>query len=179
MGAIDYLPHYSYDDYTQWEGDWELIDGTAYAMAPAPSVMHQNISLNIAVEFRQKLKECQHCKALMEVDYKIDDHTTLRPDVLVACNISIDANFIDSVPEIIFEVLSPSTKLKDRTLKFQVYQNQGVKYYILVDPKSKMAEIYTLSSKGLYVLSTEVNDENILFEFDACTVDYSFKEIWQ
>ena len=44
---IEDLPHYTYDDYVQWEGRWELINGIPYAMTPAPSVKHQLISQNI------------------------------------------------------------------------------------------------------------------------------------
>ncbi len=179
MGAVDYQPHYSYKDYLQWEGDWELINGTAFAMAPAPSVEHQDISGNILAEMKKKLKQCENCKVLMEVDYKIDEHTTLRPDVLVASKIPANANYIDNIPKIIFEVLSPSTKLKDRTVKFQIYQNQGVRYLVLVDPKSGLAELYTLSSKGVYLLSDELKEENVTFEFDECSIDFDFGAIWE
>jgi len=179
MAAVDYLPHYSYSDYCEWEGAWELIDGTAYAMAPAPSIEHQSISGKIMLELMQNFKNCRRCKALMEVDYKIDEHTTLRPDVLVACNIPANANYIDNIPKIIFEVLSPSTKLKDRTVKFQIYQNQGVNYLVLVDPRSKLAEIYILSSKGAYVLANEVQEETVPFEFDECSIDFDFSAVWE
>ena len=44
MGALDYTEHYTLDDYRLWEGDWELIDGSAYAMSPSPMVTHQSVS---------------------------------------------------------------------------------------------------------------------------------------
>lgn len=50
MGALlkpAYLPHYTYDDYARWEGDWELIEGVPFAMSPAPSIRHQSLSVSI------------------------------------------------------------------------------------------------------------------------------------
>ncbi len=52
MAAIEYLPHYTYEDYKQWEGKWELIGGVAYAIALAPMIEHQIISNNIAWELK-------------------------------------------------------------------------------------------------------------------------------
>ena len=60
----EYLPNYTYDDYKQWEGDWELIYGVPYAMSPAPNITHQEINLNIGYELKSKLKACKNCKAL-------------------------------------------------------------------------------------------------------------------
>ncbi len=64
----EYLPNYTYDDYKQWEGDWELIYGVPYAMSPTPNITHQEINLNIGYELKSKLKACKNCKALPEVD---------------------------------------------------------------------------------------------------------------
>ena len=49
--AIKILPHYTYEDYCQWEGRWELIDGIPYAMSPAPTPHHQRIGANLITEF--------------------------------------------------------------------------------------------------------------------------------
>ena len=43
----EYLPNYNYEDYKHWKGEWELIDGIPYAMAPAPNITHQEINLNL------------------------------------------------------------------------------------------------------------------------------------
>jgi hypothetical protein len=49
------LPNYTYDDYVQWEGNWEIINGIPYAMTPAPSKKHQQLSLEIAIQLKQLL----------------------------------------------------------------------------------------------------------------------------
>ena len=50
--ALSDLPHYTYDDYIQWEGQWELIDGIAYAMVPAPSVEHKILPENSIMHYK-------------------------------------------------------------------------------------------------------------------------------
>ena len=178
MHVID-LPHYTYDNYCSWEGDWELINGIAYAMAPSPTVEHQNISTNILVQLHHLLEGCEACKALIEIDYKISDDTVVRPDVLVACEIRKEAVNVTQTPRIIFEVLSASTKLKDRTVKLHLFAKQKVPYFVLVDPKANLAEVYRLTSRGTYKLEAELVEETFEFEFDACRLLFAFKAIWE
>jgi len=67
MGLLrDDFPHYTYDDYKIWEGNWELIDGIAYTMAPSPIFEYQDISGNIHLE----LKKCK----------KLQSYSCLRLD---------------------------------------------------------------------------------------------------
>ena len=61
-----YLPHYNYDDYKVWEGDWELIGGTAYAMSPAPMKKHQRVSNKISWQLEEMLKDCKNCEAIFD-----------------------------------------------------------------------------------------------------------------
>jgi Uma2 family endonuclease len=174
----EYLPNYTYDDYKEWEGDWELISGVPYAMAPAPNITHQEINLNIGFELKKSLKACKNCKALPEVDWKIDDETVVRPDTLVVCNLENQGSYLSDTPTIIFEVLSPSTKGKDRNFKSLLYAKNGVKYYILVEPAGMFAEVYELKN-GKYRLAGEFKEENYSFELDDnCSFDFSFKEVF-
>ncbi len=94
MGSPDItdLPHYTWDDYLCWEGEWELIDGIAYAMSPAPSILHQSISQKIAAQFESALSSCKACQALLPVDWKIDDDTVVQTDNLIVCG-DITGNF--------------------------------------------------------------------------------------
>jgi hypothetical protein len=71
--------------YKNWEGRWELIRGIPYAMSPAPSIKHQRISNNIAWQLKSLLMNCSECQALLPVDWKIDEKTTVQPDNLVIC----------------------------------------------------------------------------------------------
>ena len=89
----EHLPNYNYKEYKHWEGDWELIDGIPYSMAPAPNIIHQELNLNIGIELKTKLKKCKLCKVLPEVDWKVNDKTVVRPDTLVVCNFVEAATF--------------------------------------------------------------------------------------
>ena len=178
MGAlrIEDLPHYTYDDYKIWEGRWELINGIAYAMAPSPIFEHQNISAEISYELKLKLKECKKCTSILAVDWKISDDTVVCPDNSVVCS-EITTNFIEDIPEIIFEVLSPSTKKVDRNRKYNLFQEQGVKYYILVEPKGNFAEVYKLENE-FYKLKGEFTKETYTFDLDNCKIDFNFRNIF-
>ena len=102
---------YTYDDYKQWEGEWELIDGIPHAMAPAPVISHQLLATEITRIFGNQLEECDKCFVVMEEDYKVDEYTVLKPDVSVICNQMGD--YIIKAPEVIVEVISPSTAKRD------------------------------------------------------------------
>ncbi|HHD81919.1 MAG TPA: Uma2 family endonuclease [Campylobacterales bacterium] len=174
----EYLPNYTYDDYQAWEGDWELIYGVPYAMSPAPNITHQELNLNIGVELKQKLKACKNCKALPEVDWKINDETLVRPDSLVVCDLSTNKAYLSKTPEIIFEVLSPSTKSKDRNFKSLLYAQNDVKYYVLVEPAGMFAEVYELKN-GKYKLQGEFKNESYHFDLEnVCTFEFSFAEVF-
>lgn len=173
----EHLPNYSYKDYKQWEGDWELIEGIPYSMAPAPSITHQELNLNIGIELKSKLKDCKFCKVLPEVDWKVNDETVVRPDTLVVCNLEEKGAFLNKTPLIIFEILSPSTKNKDRNFKSLLYSQENVKYYILVEPAGMFAEVYKLH-KGKYRLEGEFKKETYTFSLDTCKFEFSFEMVF-
>ncbi len=118
------LPRYTYDDYCQWEGDWELIEGVPYAMAPAPVKIHQLLAGYLFAELMDDTDECPDCETLLDTDWKVDSETTVRPDVAVVCN-DQHPKYISKTPEIVFEVISPSTAAKDENLKFRLYAEEG------------------------------------------------------
>ncbi|SHO80607.1 hypothetical protein MNB_SV-15-321 [hydrothermal vent metagenome] len=178
MGALrDELPHYTYDDYKIWEGNWELIDGIPYAMAPSPIFEHQDISGNIHIELKSKLKKCKNCRSALAVDWVVSDDTVVCPDNSVVCG-GFKTKFITTTPKIIFEVLSPSTKRVDRNRKYNLFQEEGVEYYILVEPKGSFAEVYKLEN-GFYKLQGEFSDEKFIFELDDCKIKFDFENIFE
>ncbi len=176
MDAVKILPHYTYSDYLHWEGKWEVIDGIPYAMSPAPAPKHQQIAVNLSTEFANPLKNCQQCKVYQPVDYLIGDDTVLQPDLLIVCR-EITKKFLDFPPALVVEILSPSTALKDRHTKYGLYQEQGIKYYIIVDPDMKEAEVYRLND-GIYKLENKGN--NFIYEFllEDCNAVVNFSEVW-
>ncbi len=176
MGALAYEEHYTYEDYVNWEGDWEIIAGYPYAMSPKPMIRHQQVSGNIYIELKVNGK-CEKCLMAMEIDYKVANDTIISPDVLVACGKDLGDKYLKKTPKMVFEVLSPSTQRKDRNEKYNLYEQEGVKYYIIVDSQLKTAEIYLLEDKK-YRLDKKLTDESYLFDIDECKIDFKFKNIW-
>jgi len=179
MGALDYkyLPNYTYEDYLLFEGKWEIIDGIAFAMSPAPMKNHQRISNNIAWALKDFLKDCERCEAYLPIDYKVSDTTILQPDNSVLCDDSLDAPYITKAPLIIFEILSKSTAMRDMNIKYEIYQNEGVKYYIIVNSDDSMAKLYKLS-KGKYIKEGDFDKQKYTFEIEDCHLEFDFSKIW-
>lgn len=170
------LPHYTYAEWELWEGQWELIEGIPYAMAPMAVPRHQIIASNILGEFHTELKKCKGCVVSQPMDYRISDDTILQPDILIVCD-EIKKKYLDFPPSLVVEVLSPSTALKDRHTKYYLYEQQGIKYYLIVDIDQEFIEMYELID-GAYQLIQKGKDITHDFSFDPCSATIDFKEIW-
>lgn len=175
--AAKYLPRYTYSDYILWKGDWELIDGIPYSMSPSARRIHQRIFIKLTYVFNIALNGCSNCELLGELDWIIDDHTTVRPDLLIDCE-KLDDDFLRNTPKLVIEILSPSTAHKDRNLKYELYEKQGVKYYLIVNAIDQVIEIYVLE-KGNYKKQTEINEAAFEFDFEKCKINVDFKNIWK
>jgi Uma2 family endonuclease len=175
--AEKYRPHYTYEDYCQWEGKWELIEGMPYAMSPAPIPAHQRVSLVLSFQFETALKRgCKNCKTYIPLDWKITEDTIVQPDLLIVCD-KIEKKFLDFPPVLVGEVLSASTAAKDRGLKMEIYQSQKVKYYLIADPQFKKLEIYQLLNEKYEPVS--INPDAYIFNLnDECTAEVNLSDIW-
>jgi len=182
MGALklEDLPYYTYDDYKNWEGnDWELIYGQAYCLSPAPILKHQSVSSKIARYLEEALEGCEQCQALLPVDWKIAQDTVVQPDNSVICHEPQNEAYISKAPKIIFEILSKSTAKKDKGLKYNLYEQEGVSYYIIVDAEERIAKVYELK-EGRYIKVCDASDEVVTFDIKECnkTVTFDFSKIW-
>lgn len=179
MSSLEkYRPYYTYNDYLNWEGRWELIDGLPYAMSPAPNTRHQQLASRLHFIFNFAIKHVKgsNCTVLDFSDWKISDDTVLQPDLLVVCKPFKHGTFLSTIPAIIAEVLSPSTMLKDCREKFEIYRQQGVKYYIIVDPGFNKIEIFQ-NINGVYE-AVSITPKNYVFETGGCTIDADFSEVF-
>lgn len=177
MGAVAYTEHYTYDDYIQWDGDWELIDGYPYAMAPAPMITHQALAMQMAFELERSMEDCPECIVAPEVDWKISDDTVLRPDVVLICGEYNDA-YLTKVPEIVVEVISKSTAKRDEKYKFEIYEREKVKYYILIYPDDLKAKVYKLDEKK-FDKQGDFTKETFHFKDTACEVSVDFERVFR
>ena len=150
--SVNTTKRYSYGDYLTWPDDtrWELIDGAACAMVPAPTTRHQTIQLNVArllsTFFRGK-----PCKPFIApVDVKLSDSDLLQPDFLVVCDLKkIEEKAIVGAPDLVIEILSPSTETRDRRDKKSVYEIYRVAEYWLVSPNG-FVEQYVSGANAKY-----------------------------
>jgi Uma2 family endonuclease len=181
MGAIDIsdIPRYSYDDYIKWEDNWELIYGYPYAMSPAPMIKHQKISTKIARWLDEALEGCNICQTLLPIDWKISSDTIVQPDISVICHTPTKESYISIAPKIIFEILSKSTEKRDRGIKYNLYEKEGVEYYIIVDPENDIAKVYKLNS-GRYTKVCDTKDDIVEFEIKECNkkIEFDMGKIW-
>jgi Uma2 family endonuclease len=175
---LEDLPHYTYDDYAQWEGRWEIIKGIPYAMVPMPAIKNQDISSKIHVQLYLLLKNCKKCKAMLPVDWQITKDTVVQPDNLVVCGDNSDDKMLLIPPVLVFEILSPSTGRKDRVIKYQLYREAGVKYYCIVDPETKSVDIFELQGSK-YRETENFKEGKIMFDLGPCTIAFDFNEIFK
>jgi Uma2 family endonuclease len=173
--TIDDYPRYTYNDYQKWEGDWELIRGIPYAMAPSLAWQHQHFGSEFIYKVKDilnKKNECD-CKVLYESDWIISDDTIVKPDVMIICE-PIKGNTIKETPSLILEILSPSTVIKDRNTKFNLYQAYGVRYYLIADVGKKMIEIFSLNDNRYQ----ETSDVITFHLTKTCAIDLSVQDLF-
>lgn len=113
--------------------NYELIDGFVL-MSPSPSREHQRVGSRILIKIGNQLEHTP-CEPSYELDV-ISNGCVFKPDLLVFCDEAAE------LPEIIFEILSPSTRHRDLRIKLVKYELMGVKEYWIVDPKSKTITIH-------------------------------------
>jgi Uma2 family endonuclease len=177
--ADEVLPYYTEREWREWDGSWELIEGEPYAMAPTPYLKHQEISLNIATFFKNKLKNCpMRCKTLLPVDWYVDETTIVQPDVLIVCGENIGSKKLTTTPTLIVEVLSFSTASRDRREKFNLYQRSGVQYYLIIDPTAKKVEVY-LNENGVYRLLGSFSEGIAPLNIFGCVIDLEIESVFE
>ena len=176
--ALKLDARYTYKDYSSWPEDerWELIDGIAYAKA-APSQSHQSLLLKLARQLGSYLdgKPCKVFIAPFSVRLNADtgDDTVVEPDILVVCDKSkLDGKGVVGAPDMVIEILSPSTAKYDRDAKFKLYLRSGVKEYCIVDPDLKLLTVHILHEVGYVSRSYNDQDTAVPVEvLDDCTIN--------
>lgn len=178
--ALAYQEYYTLEDYQHWEGDWELIEGMPYAMTPSPGVTHQIVSVNVVSQIKSntnnKKADCAACHVLMETDWQISNDTLVKPDVMLVCRELGEKVMV--TPELIVEVVSLSSTKRDEVMKFDLYQREGVLYYILAYPEKRIAKVYHNKVNGFKKLGDYSSGE-IEFLIGECRFAFDFGSIWR
>lgn len=159
--AFDHHHRFTYGDYLKWPENerWELIEGVAYNMTPAPSTVHQRIVGEIFTQLHISLKDkkCEPFIAPFDVRLPENDEsddlieTVVQPDVVVVCDpAKIDKRGCRGAPDFVVEVVSPSTAVKDQVTKTALYENHGVREYWILHPFDRLLTIRILDGNGRY-----------------------------
>ena len=175
--ALPEYRRYTYDDYCSWDDDkrWELIDGMPYAMS-APSQAHQEIlsQLNRSIGNFLVGKPCKVLPAPFDVRLNADtrDDTVVQPDLLVVCDKDkLDGKSCVGAPDLVIEILSPSTSMRDRVLKFRRYLHAGVREYWIVEPDSKAVTVHILAN-GEYITRAYGEEDAVpVHVLDGCIIE--------
>lgn len=172
---------FTYSDYLSWpdEERWELIDGVAYNMTPAPIPRHQRIAGNFHTILNVNLKDKPCIPFMAPTDVVLSEYDVVQPDVFVVCDRKkITRTNIQGAPDLVIEVLSPSTTLKDKREKRHCYEKYGVKEYIIVDPLENYVERFSLGKGGIYDKSDIFGQKEVLPLSSLAGIEISLAEVF-
>jgi Uncharacterized protein conserved in cyanobacteria len=174
---------YQKGTYKDWlnkqEGRWELIDGVLYNMTASPSSYHQFTQTQLLARLHAHFtaKGCSVFASPFDVflseseDYDTPEHVVV-PDLTVICNKEqIVKKGCLGAPELVVEILSPSTAVIDFNKKYRLYERFGVKEYWIVDPIAKTVTQLQLS-EGSYGEPTLFEEKDILasIQYDGLAI---------
>jgi Uma2 family endonuclease len=189
MPAKKHEAGFTYADYLKWPpGErWELIDGQAYAMSPAPSNFHQLIVGELFATIHNHLrgKPCRPFVAPFDVrlshagtdDQQVD--TVVQPDISVVCDPQKlkDNRGCLGAPDWVIEVLSPGTAIHDQRTKRALYERHGVAEYWLVHPGDRSVTIYRLQTGLQSGLQAGVYGQSLVLGSEDNCAPQAFPEL--
>ena len=159
----DYLADVSNDRY-------ELLDGKI-VMQAAPSSVHQEISMELSRQFANYLvgKKCRVYHAPFDVrlfekegDSPNNVYTVFQPDISVVCDRKkIDNRGCKGAPDLVIEILSPSTAGRDWISKLNQYRKAGVREYWIVDPENKAVQVFLQDGGGSLKIHEDYGREDV------------------
>jgi Uma2 family endonuclease len=160
---LDLNGSYTYADYLLWQFSerLEIIKGKIFKMSPAPSSSHQRVSMKLTRELDKYFYNfsCEIFVAPFDVrliNFKksTSDNqilTVVQPDLCIICDkAKVDEKGCLGAPNLIIEILSKGNSKKDLTIKFDLYEENEVQEYWIVNPSEKDVHIYTLQN-GKYI----------------------------
>ncbi|MCL2215623.1 MAG: Uma2 family endonuclease [Defluviitaleaceae bacterium] len=171
---------YTYSEYAAWEDDnrWELINGVPRMMA-APFVSHQAVSGELYFQFKSFLKG-KKCRVFyspcdVRLNHKTRDDIVVQPDLLVVCdrNKIEDGKSVKGAPDLVIEILSASTSKFDKTTKFTLYKQAGVREYWIVDPTDKTVGVYIFEQENLGMRYYADSEKIPVHVLEGCEIDLS------
>ena len=148
--------YYTVEEWLSWDEDVrsELYEGMLIMLAQ-PTQQHQEVLMEIASQIHLYLKgkPCKVFPAPFGVKLFKKEDTAFEPDIVVVCDKSkLDGKICNGAPDMVIEILSPSTERMDRVFKYRKYEKAGVREYWIVDPKHKYIQAGLLDN-GKYAIT--------------------------
>ena len=165
---------YTYDDYLALDDDenrYELIDGVIYMMT-MPSLQHQEISGSLFNQLYNFLKG-NPCKVYHPpFDVRLSDNTVVQPDIMVVCDkTKLSDRGCNGAPDMIIEILSPTSIRRDTFTKLNKYLQAGVREYWKVDPEEKMMHVHILDDDRYITKVYGEEDAVAVHVLYGCVID--------
>ena len=167
------LPNYTYTDYLRWKRRWEIIDGIAFNLKDSFFPIHQRVSSKVGSLFSNLLSKDLNYHIYLPIDLLISENTVVNPDLLIICE-EVKGQYYDKAPELVVEIISPSSRLKDTITKYDLYEQFGIKYYVIVDPENNSVKCYQLT-ENLY---KEIEAPYEFIISDSCKINVNFNNIF-
>jgi len=159
MQAVRKQVRFTYQDYLELPGEkrYELIDGDLH-MVPAPLTFHQKVSRNLEMLLWNYVKDHDAGEILYApVDVVLSNEDVVQPDILFISKsrlgILTDKN-IQGAPDLVIEILSPTSKKWDQEIKKKLYEKHGVVEYWIVDPEARTIEVFRYTETGFRLVQT-------------------------
>ena len=156
----------------------ELIDGVFYDMA-SPTFEHQEILGRLYMLFQECIEEhgmpCHVLLAPTDVRLDQDNYTMVQPDLVVMCrNYDPRGRRYEGAPDLLVEILSPSTRSKDQLLKLHKYHNAGVREYWIIDAKFRRVTVHCFEREDYAPEQYGFTDEiPVGISEGNCSIDFS------
>ncbi len=154
---------------------WERIDGVIYDMTPSPSSEHQRIVGRLYLAIGAYLKG-RTCEAFVSpYDVYLDNNENgqyVQPDISVICDpTKIKHKGCYGAPDMVVEVLSPTTGKKDKTVKLRAYKAAGVLEYWIIDPGNQLVEVYDLQGEIPFPIVYGTDDKVVVRIFEDLQIN--------
>lgn len=134
---------------------YEVLEGTLEAMSPSPTANHQSVIRDLQYLFMNACKS-DYLILAAPLDVILSPTNVLQPDVLLIhrdrSNI-VTKRGVEGAPDLVVEILSPSSRARDKVRKMKIYAKHGVPEYWVIDIDARTLERYVLTETGVYELT--------------------------
>ena len=177
---------YTYSDYLQLSDagnyHYEILDGEL-VKAPTPTTLHQRVSYKLQYLLLHYFWERDPKAEVFSspIDLTLSETNVLQPDLVYVPGDSniVEEQRINGIPELVVEIMSPSTQRKDRLSKLRIYFKAGIPHYWLVDPEVQTIEAFALLDTGEYAVRSGAEGSEAFTHTDFPGLTIELGTLWK